>query len=191
MAASVNDAQAGFGSVENSQMVFVPISWDDALALRAGDDLGVRRCCAATSALFAELDADTTLEEAEFAALSNAGVLALLTSSGVRRLVLAAELDPSQVADQNGLHGEVEASGLSWRRVRALFVDDADASAAVVLARRAVVDRKDGATLGAAMETPEVGELVDAYDLLWFAPEELDQLGENADLTEGERDRAD
>ena len=33
-----------------------------------------------------------------------------------------------------------------------------------------------GQSLTAALAEPEVGEMLDRYDLLWFAPEELDQL---------------
>jgi hypothetical protein len=33
-----------------------------------------------------------------------------------------------------------------------------------------------GQSLAAALAAPEVGLVLDGYDLLWFAPEELDQL---------------
>jgi hypothetical protein len=178
------------GSANNRHVAFVPVSWDDALALRAGADLGPRRACAVTPRLLAELGGQTSVEEAEFAALSNAGVLALLLSSAVRRLVLAAELQSGQVADHDGAHGEVVVSGISWVQVRALFVDEPEASVAVAAARHAIVDGHSEPTLAAALESPEVGGLLNVSDLLWFAPEELDQLNENDDLTEIGRNRA-
>jgi hypothetical protein len=172
-------------------MVFVPASRDDALALRAGADIGERPGCAVTQALMTALGAQTTLEEAEFAALSNAGVLALLPGSSGRRLVMAAEVEPGQVSDPGGQYGEVTVSDLSWSQVQALFSDEPNASEAVAAARRAVVDGQDERALAAVLDISEVAELLDAYDLLWFAPDEVDQLGENEDLTETVSDRAD
>ena len=37
-------------------------------------------------------------------------------------------------------------------------------------------ERFSPAQLAAALAEPEVGEMLDRYDLLWFAREELDQL---------------
>jgi len=103
---------------------FVPVCLRETLALRAGADLGLRSGCAATSALLAELGGQTSIEEAAFAALSHAGVLAVLISSSARRLVLAAELAPDQVADHGSPFGEITIAGLSWSQVRAIFVDE-------------------------------------------------------------------
>jgi hypothetical protein len=172
-------------------MVFVPASPDDALALHAGADIDERRGCAATQTLRSDLGSETTLEEAEFAALNNAGVLALLGAWNGRRLVIAAEVEPRQVSDLGGQYGEVTISGLCWSQVQALFGDEPDASEAVAAARRAVFDGQDEPTLAAALDVAEVAELLNTYDLLWFAPDEVDQLGGSDDLTETVSDRAD
>jgi hypothetical protein len=170
---------------------FVPVSFRDTLALRAGGDLGRRSGCAATATLFGELGGQTSIEEAEFAALSYAGVLAVLIGSGARRLVLAAELGPDQVTDHGSPFGEISIAGLSWPQVRAIFVDEPRASKAVSSARRALGDGQGERTLAAALDIPEVGALLNGFDLLWFAPEELDQLGEDDELTRIAGDRAD
>jgi hypothetical protein len=174
-----------------AQTGFVPVSLQDTLALRAGADLGRRSGCAATVTLLGELGGQTSIEEAEFAALSYAGVLAVLISSSARRLVLAAELGPDQVTDHGSPFGEISIVGLSWPQIQAIFVDEPRASEAVTSARRALSHGQGGRTLAAALDIPEVGELLDGFDLLWFAPEELDQLGEDDDLTRIAGDRAD
>jgi hypothetical protein len=158
------------------QTGFVPASLEDTLTLRAGADLGPRSGCAATATLLSQLGGQTSIEEAEFAALSNAGILALLINSTGRRLVLAAALGPNQVTDHGSPFGEVTIANLSWPQVRAMFVDEPRAAEAVNSARRALLDGQGEATLAAALDRPEVAELLDEFDLLWFAPEELDQL---------------
>jgi hypothetical protein len=55
--------------------------------------------------------------------------------------------------------------------VQSLFADEPEAAAAVAAARAAV----EGQTLSGALDRDEVAELLDSYDLLWFAPEELDR----------------
>ena len=165
------------------QIGFIPVCLSDALRLRAGADLGRRSGCAATSTLLAELGGQTGIEEAEFAALSYAGVSALLISSSARRLVLAAELAPDQLTDLGSPFGEITIAGLSWPQVRAIFVDEPTASQAVTSARQALGDGHGEPTLASAVDVPEVSQLLDGFDLLWFAPEEVDQLGEDDDLT--------
>ena len=76
------------------------------------------------------------LEEVEYAALSNAGVLALVLKSHVPRLVVAAEVPEEHVRDLSQPHGEVEVSGLVWAQVRALFADEPDCSAGGELGER-------------------------------------------------------
>ena len=61
---------------------------------------------------------------------------------------------------------------LGWAQVRALFVDEPAAVPAVARARAAL----GGSSLADALSVPEVTALVDDFDLLWFAPEELDDL---------------
>jgi hypothetical protein len=162
-----------------TQLTFVPVRQDEALALRRGSGLAVRTGCAATRSLVAALEADETepgsvTEEAEFAALSYAGVLSLFHGSAAIRLVLAADLESAQVIDGSSPYGEVHVRDLRWSQVRALFTDETQAAEAVLQARSALSDSRQGYTLAAALDVPAVGKLVDDYDLLWFAPEELD-----------------
>jgi hypothetical protein len=155
-----------------SQMVFIPMIWDEAADLRSGIAADLYQGCAVTPSLVASMDADTDSEEAEYAALSYAGVLALVLKPGSPRLVVAAELQPGQLADLCEPEGQVELRGLTWPQVRALFADEPEAMEAARLASEAVT----GQSLAGALAAPEVGLLLDEYDLLWFAPEELDQL---------------
>jgi len=153
-------------------MVFIPMVWDEAAELRSGIAADHYRGCAVTQSLLASMGADTSDEEAEYAALSYAGVLALVLKPGSPRLVVAAEVRPGQLADLCEPQGEVELRRLTWPQVRALFADEPDAIAAARLASEAV----KGQSLAGALAAPEVGLLLDEYDLLWFAPVELDQL---------------
>jgi hypothetical protein len=154
-------------------MVFVPMTWDEANDLRSGIAADAPyRACAATPSLVASLEADTLIEEAEYAALSYTSVLALVLKPGSPRLVIAAEVQPGQFTDQGEPLGEVELRGLIWAQVRALFADEPGGMEAARLASEAVA----GESLAAALAAPEVGLVLDRYDLLWFAPEELDQL---------------
>jgi hypothetical protein len=158
-------------------MVFVPVTWQDALSLRCGADLGRRPACTATLGLMSAFEDQTTLEEAEFVALNHAGALALFISAGGRRLLLAAEVDLAQITDEGSTLGEVTVSGLAWSQVGALFADEPEASAAVTKAVASVQDH-GGRALAEALGLAEVAELMENHDLLWFAPHELDQLGE-------------
>jgi hypothetical protein len=155
-----------------AQMIFVPLTPDEAQALRSGTAANHYLGCAATPSLAAAMDADSAIEEVEYAALSNAGVLALVLKPNAPRLVVAAEVPEEQVEDLNRPHGEIEVRGLAWAQVRALFADEPDALEAATLAGKAVA----GQSLAAALIAPEVAAVLDSYDLLWFAPEELDQL---------------
>src|SRR5215217_3191315 len=119
------------------QIAFIPASPEQARALRSGADPGLHRGCSVTKALVGALEPQTTIEEAEFAALSNAGVLGLLVSSEPRRLILATE----------DAAGEVTLSSLSWTQVQALFVAEPEAAEAARKARRAVVERAREVTL--------------------------------------------
>lgn len=106
-------------------------------------------------------------EEADYVALNNAGVAALLLDDSSARLVLA--------VDQDVVSGELGAVWLprvAWADVRSLFADEAEASAAVAKAGAAVT----GLELAAALATPEVEQLLNGYDLLWYSPDELDVL---------------
>jgi hypothetical protein len=173
------------------QTAFIPASKGQAKALRSGADPGLRRGCAVTPALLRALEPQTTTEEAEFAALSNAGVLALVVSTELTRLVLAAELEPAQITATEDPSGEITISSLSWPPVRALFLDEPVAADAVMTARRGVTETAGEVPLATALALPEVGELLDGFDLLWFAPEELDHLGQTGDPTGIAANRAD
>ena len=153
-------------------MVFIPLTWDEAVDLRAGIAADHYRGCAATQSLLASMGGHTHSEEAEYAALSNAGVLALLRKPGSSRLVVAAEVQPRQLTDFCEPYGEVELRGLTWTQVRALFADEPGAMEAARLASEAVT----GQSMTGALAAPEAALLLDEYDLLWFAPEELYQL---------------
>lgn len=152
-------------------LIFVPVTRDEARAVRTGTALSRRPGCGATPALRSALGAETSLEEAEFAALSLAGVLALGVGADALRLVLAVDLDPAQAEDAHSEMGQVSVTGVHWSQVRALFADESAAAPLVARARAAT----GGLDLPAALEVPEVDEL-GAFDLLWYATEELDQL---------------
>jgi hypothetical protein len=155
-----------------SHMAFVPMTWEEAVALRSGAAEDGYQGCAATPNLVASMEADTLIEEAEYAALSYAGALALVLKPIGPRLVTAAEVQGEQLIDLGGPLGEVEVRGLTWHQVRALFGDEPAALEAARLAGEVV----RGQSLAAALAAPEVGAVLDEYDLLWFAPDELDKL---------------
>jgi len=129
-------------------LVFVALDWADAAALRSGADLGPRTGCAPTDELARRVGSDADAEEVEYAALHHAGEHAAGTSP--RRLVLAADVEPAQLVEKGDGWGGVTVNGLRWSQVSALFVDEPVAAEAAAGA--------------------------DDRDLLWFAPQELDQL---------------
>ena len=153
-------------------MVFVPMTWHEAVALRSGPAAEGYHGCAATPSLVAAMEADTLIEQAEYAALSYAGALALALKPTSPRLIAAAEVQSGQLSDLGGPLGEVEVRELTWHQVRALFADEPNAMEAARLASGLVA----GQGLAAALAAPEVGAILDEYDLLWFAPDELDEL---------------
>jgi hypothetical protein len=158
----------------NGMMAYLPLSPAAAAALHGGQDPGPSRACAATPTFTVALGADTSPDEADFAALSQAGVLALLVDPGPQRLVLAVDVKPAQVRDLQTPTGEVEVSGLRWSQVQSLFSDEAEAATAVASAWEAT---KGLTELSEALAIPAVGELLDTHDLLWFGVDELDQFG--------------
>jgi hypothetical protein len=165
-----------------ARLAFVPVLADEAQALRDGRDIASRPACAPTDNLVAALEVDPTEpgaadEEAEFAALSYAGVLGLFQGTGPVRLVLAADVQPSQLSnDDHNTYGVLTVSELRWSQVRALFTDEPEAAHAVLRARSALAEAGGATDLDAALALPAVAELMHGYDLLWFAPAELDQL---------------
>jgi hypothetical protein len=153
-------------------LVFVPLDRADAVDLRAGADLGTRAGCAPTAGLAGILEPTAVAEEVEFAALNHAGVLALSAVSDPLRLVLAADVADGQVTDVGSELGEVTVAGLRWAQVQALFADEPAAGPRVAQARAETV----GLGLAEALASDALAALQGAFDLLWFAPEELDQL---------------
>jgi hypothetical protein len=173
------------------QIAFIPASREQAKALRSGADPGLHRGCSVTTALLRALEPQTSTEEAEFAALNNAGVLALLVSSEPIRLVLAAEVESQQITATEDAAGEVALSSLSWAQVQALFVAEPEAAEAAKKALLAMAECGEEVTLAAALQLPEIGQLLQGYDLLWFAPDELDHLESMGDPTDVAANRAD
>ena len=108
-------------------------------------------------------------EEAGYVALNHAGAAALLLDGdSSTRLVLA--VGPG-LGGTDGLCA-VSVPQVRWADVRSLFADEASAADAVRAARQEV----GGLDLGAALAVAAVADLQDSYDLLWYAPEELDSL---------------
>ena len=155
-----------------TQLVFVPLDRAAIVELRSGAGRSSYPGCAATAGLAGTLGPDTAADELEFAALSSAGVLALSATTDPSRLVAAAEVAPAQLADLGGSAGQVSVRDLGWAQVQALFVDEPAAEPTVARARTAL----GAVDLDAALSVPEVIALVDDFDLLWFAPDELDDL---------------
>jgi hypothetical protein len=153
-------------------LVFVPLDRGEVTALRAGTDIGPRPGCAPTAALADSLDPDAVAEEVDFAALSHAGVLALSSGSEPLRLVLAAEVADQQMTGQGGDFGEVTVTGLCWAQVQALFADEPAAESSVARARAEMA----GPGLADGVVSEALAALQADFDLLWFAPDELDRL---------------
>ncbi|GAA3556904.1 hypothetical protein GCM10022197_10100 [Microlunatus spumicola] len=149
---------------------FVPVSREQALALRAGEELAGLTAYAPGPALLAAHDlgpADD--EEAGFVALGYAGLAALLAGPGLRT-VLAVAVDSGRVDDRGSEFGEVVVRGLRWSAVTAVFADEPGAAEDLDAARAVA----GGRALGDVADDEDVVGLVDRWDLLWYAPEELD-----------------
>lgn len=156
------------------QTVFVPILRTTAAVLRRGQSLSGLVGHAATPALLRAHRYDaSTLEDADYAALSYAGARAVLEPNGdPLRLVLAAEVQAGDIeVDADDPYGQVLVR-LDWVGVQALFADESAAAQAVALARIAAA----GSTFEQALALPAVESLDAEHDLLWFTPDELDHL---------------
>ncbi|GAB2574462.1 helix-turn-helix domain-containing protein [Microlunatus antarcticus] len=149
---------------------FVPVSREQATALRSGDDLGDLVAYAPGPALQAAHGlGPTDEEEAGFVALGYAGLGALLTGPGLRT-VLAVDVGGGQVQASGSEFGQVQLHGLTWAQVSAVFADEPDASPDLDAARALVAGR----SLADVADDEEFVGLVDRWDLLWYAPAELD-----------------
>jgi hypothetical protein len=150
--------------------VFVPLTLSAVQELRASGSARDLVGYAVGPALRRWLG-DTRLddEEADYVALNHAGVAALtLDDTTPSRIVVAVDQESSGDDEL----GAATVAHLEWAEVRSLFADESAAAGAVLAARSAV----RGLDLAAALEAPTVEELQESYDLLWYAPEELDAL---------------
>ena len=158
-----------------SQLVFLPMGRAAATALRdSGTAAGQLTGTAATRELIrAHEYADSELEDAEFAALSYAGVLSVLEPGDPLRLVVVAEMPAGDVTPTAGdPYGTVIVRRMSWSQVQSLFSDEASTEGAVSAARAVA----QGHALADAVALPPVQTLTEDFDLLWYSPEELDLL---------------
>ncbi|HET7476492.1 MAG TPA: hypothetical protein VFJ97_10800 [Dermatophilaceae bacterium] len=158
-------------------MIFVPLSRAEARSLRDGD-IGCSSDWVGqmgTPALMAahDLEADMT-EDADYTALRYAGIRALMATHDALRLVAAIDVPAADLSIKSSdPYGEARASRIRWSLVTALFADE-PATAPVVAEARATLT--SGASIADALDNPAVLTLADEYDLLWFAPAELDSL---------------
>jgi len=153
-----------------STPVFVPVAVEQARRLRDGVDPGPLTAYAAGPELLeAHGLGPADDEEAGFVTLGYAGLAALLDQPGPR-LVLAADVDAGQVQGPGDEFGQVRLEGLRWAQVSAVFADEPGAADDLEAARR----RAAGRPLAAVADDEDVVGLVDRWDLLWYAAQELD-----------------
>ena len=160
-----------------SRLVYLPASPALATRLRDNEALGPWFGFTVSPGLRAHLaegGVDPSDGECEYAALNAAGVAQLVDPQAVDpRLVLAADVDDARISDLDSAGaGSATVAELSWRQVTALFADEAEAVEVVAAARSAV----RGRSVTEALAEPGVEALLERYDLLWYAPEELDLL---------------
>lgn len=154
-------------------MIFVPLTSDEARTLRSSGLPGTRVAYAGTPTLRRSHEYDDSMtEDADFAAMSYAGVHALTAPGEAARLVVALEVPDERVDDGRDPYGQVSVTDLGWREVTALFGDEPGSEQAVTDARLLVT----GLDVAAALSHEVIGSLLDDHDLLWYAPEELDRL---------------
>lgn len=151
-------------------LIFVAVTSRAARDLR---DIGTQPngvAYAATAALRESFgygaDAD---EESDYAAQLFASLAGLL--AGWDRCVLAVAVPALPPSTGTADFGQVDLPPLRWRDVRAVFVDEPDAVPAV----RAYAETARGRELAELWADPATNQFVTDHDLLWFAPEELDQ----------------
>jgi hypothetical protein len=165
-------------------LLFVPVTRAEAADLRAGRSAGVRPGHGATSALRVAhgLGAESD-EDADLAALTYAGVAALVETAEPLRLVLALEVPRAGVIEGgvtgDGLArnreralGRVMLREVRWGDVQALFLDDVGNASSVAEVRAQAAGR----SLAAALDQESVRALAEDTDLLWYDPSELDHL---------------
>lgn len=153
-------------------MIFVPLGREQAEECRdRGHLAGPLVAYAATPELMASHEYDASMiEDADFAAQTYAGIASLLSGEDYQRIVLAAEVSDRTVGAgvTHRPYGEVIIEQLTWPTVRAVFVDDHQADAALAQAKAAA----GGADLVEVLELPAVIDLLEEHDLLWHLPSE-------------------
>lgn len=159
--------------VPGSESVFVPLGLARLATLVAdGRLLGTLPAYGATPALVAwgEFGPDE-LEDATFVAQSLAGVAALADPDlpeDERRVVLAVPVS-GFVEDADGAPGAGTVTGVAWRRVQAVFADEASLDVTAVRAAAR------GRTVTEAWDDDVVADFVEENDLGWFTPEEAER----------------
>lgn len=152
-----------------SVAVFVPVEPTRAKALQSGEELSTTGFAATPSLREAHGFGPDEDEEAGYAALGYAGLAALGKTEGLR-LVVAADVEPGQVdADSQSTFGAVAVRALCWSQVQALFADEPGALADLGSARTAAARRP----LEQIAEDEHLLDLLEPWDLLWYAPQEL------------------
>ena len=151
--------------------VFIPLTRPQVNRLAVGEPAARSTGYADTAGLRRAYELGPTQEEqAGHVALGHAGVAALLLTAP--RLVLAAEVAPSQVHAGDDAFGTVEVLDLAWSQVQALFADDPAGPAELEQARHWA----SGRGVDELVSDSRIVDLVESCDLLWFSPQELNQL---------------
>lgn len=156
-------------------MVFIAVDHDLASALRetgrSEDDFAA---FAATGQMItAHGYRPDEREDADYAAQVYASLAGLPTIQDPFRLVLAADVPIARVRDgrADADYGAILVSGLDWRDVTAVFVDE-PAAAPAVRAARAAIARLQDPDMDAILALPAVTALTDDHELLWHTPDE-------------------
>ena len=155
-------------------LVSVPLSPSLLAELVRGEDLGSLRGYATTPGLFETVGYSAEQqEEAERATVIFASIDALATYG--TRLVAVAETAVRRPGEEgDDLNGEVEIDHLVWPAVLAVYMDDPAAAEDVARLAPCVADLN----LDDAWETPGVVDLVQRWELMWFAPAEAAVMAE-------------
>jgi hypothetical protein len=158
-------------------LVYLPSTLTAARAVLADRTVPAGVAFAVTPA-FREWYAQSDTEEMEYAALLGAAqaCLRLLDAdpdAPRRRLVFAAEVEDTAVRVRDDLdRGVVQlTAAVPLARVRAVYVDDADAVAAVAAAAAAIIE----ADLGGE-DAAFIVDGAEGHELLWYATQELADL---------------
>ena len=159
------------------QLIFLPVSRDDAATLARGAEFDPPRAAfAVTDALLAALGYEPANdEEAEYAALVLASVWSLARFG--ERLVVVAEVPADRVLaagedDVELENGAVVVNGLPPGSVIAWFSDGPEAGADVAEAVRVA----SGSGIDEAWDRPEVQAVITGHEMLWHAADELHLL---------------